>query len=69
MVLRYVYFDDMRHNLIVYFTITTIILYWGPENIMPSLKKINEAPVVNAPVGDIGGVVMTSKNGRNIFAS
>ena len=68
MVLRYVYFDDMRHNLIVYFTITTIILYWGPENIMPSLKKINEAPIVNAPVGDIGGVVMTSKNGRNIFA-
>ncbi len=67
--LRFFYFDDMRHNLLVYFTISTVILFFGPERLIPSLKKVKlPAPVINAPIGDIGGVIMTSRDGRNIYA-
>ena len=65
----YFLFDDMRYNLLLYFSILTIILeLFGHEKIMPSLKKINAAPVVQTPAGDIGGILMATKYGRNIHA-
>ena len=65
----YFLFDDMRYNLLLYFSILTIILeIFGHEKIMPSLKKINAAPVVQTPSGDLGGILMSTKYGRNIHA-
>ena len=65
----YFLFDDMRYNLLLYFSVLTIILeLFGHEKIMPSLKKINAAPMVQTPAGDIGGILMSTKYGRNIHA-
>ena len=65
----YFLFDDMRYNLLLYFSVLTIILeIFGHEKIMPSLKKINAAPMVQTPAGDIGGILMSTKYGRNIHA-
>ena len=59
----------MRYNLLLYFSVLTIILeIFGHEKIMPSLKKINAAPMVQTPAGDIGGILMSTKYGRNIHA-
>ena len=60
----------MRSNLLVYFTVTTIVLYLGPEWFMPSLKarRIQNSPLVYTPNGDISGTTLTSKHGRSILA-
>merc|ERR1712223_225353 len=67
---RFFFFGDMRSNLLVYFTVTTIVLYLGPEWFMPSLKarRIQNSPLVHTPNGDISGTTLTSKHGRSILA-
>lgn len=61
-------FQETRANVLVYFSVLSIILMLGPEKIMPSLKQRSDAPVINAPAGDIGGDVMTTRKGRTIYA-
>lgn len=70
MAIRYFFFfENMQTNMLVYFTITTLVMYFGPENIMPSLgQSFNNVPVINAPIGYLSGFNMFSKNGRNIHA-
>ena len=63
-----VLFGDTRLNLMAYFFATSLILYLTPEGILPSLKRINAAPTINAPVGYIGGTLMKSFSNRNIHA-
>jgi hypothetical protein len=59
----------MRYNLLLYFTITTLVMYIGPETIMPSLKeRTRDVPIVNAPVGDVSGTLMSTRKNRDIFA-
>ena len=64
------FFDNTRANLLVYFSVTTIILYFGPENILPSLKKskTENVPIISSASGKISGTMLTSTQGRNIFA-
>ena len=68
--LRFFFFNDMRTNLLVYFTVTTIVLYLGPEWFMPSLRdqRIQNSPFVHTPNGDLIGTTLTSRNGRAILA-
>ena len=69
--LRYLYFDDNRKNLLVYFTITTLILYIGPERIMPSMKHLKydeNVPLIETPLGKISGTMLKTRLERNIFA-
>ena len=67
---RFFFFDDMRSNLLVYFTVTTIVLYLGPEWFMPSLRarRIQNSPLLQTPNGDLRGTTLTSKHGRSILA-
>ena len=67
---RFFFFDDMRSNLLVYFTVTTIVLYLGPEWFMPSLRarRIQNSPLLHTPNGDLSGTTLTSKHGRSILA-
>ena len=65
----YFLFDDMRYNLILYFSVLTIIIeLYSHGKINPSFRKINAAPTIQAPVGDIGGILKSTKYGRNIYA-
>ena len=68
--LRFFFFNDMRTNLLVYFTVTTIVLYLGPEWFMPSLRdqRIQNSPFVHTSNGDLIGTTLTSRNGRTILA-
>lgn len=70
MAIRYFFFfDNMQSNLLVYFVITTLVMYFGPENIMPSMgQSIHNVPVINAPIGYMSGLRMYSKSGRGIHA-
>lgn len=70
MAIRFFFFEDMRLNLLLYFSITTLIMYLGPETLMPSLKKssMQSVPIIKAPCGDIAGTPMTSRHGRAIDA-
>ena len=66
--LRFFTFEDNRYNILAYFFATTLILYLTPEGILPSLKKIGAAPTIQTEEGLIGGILMKSKEGRNIHA-
>ena len=68
--LRFFFFNDMRTNLLVYFTVTTIVLYLGPEWFMPSLRdqRIQNSPFIHTSNGDLIGTTLTSRNGRTILA-
>ena len=68
--LRFFFFNDMGTNLLVYFTVTTIVLCLGPEWFMPSLRdqRIQNSPFVHTPNGDLIGTTLTSRNGRAILA-
>jgi hypothetical protein len=69
MALGFLFFDNMRYNLLLYFTITTLVMYIGPETIMPSLREQKrDVPIVNAPVGDVSGTLMSTRKNRDIFA-
>lgn len=66
MVLRFLFFDNMRLNFIVYFAATTLVLMLGPEKFIPGLKKSKEAPIIDAPCGSMIGVITHSRKGRII---
>ena len=57
----------MRTNLLVYFTVTTIVLYLGPEWFLPSLL-LGNPPSVNAPCGQIIGTRSITRYGRELAA-
>jgi S-adenosylmethionine hydrolase len=62
-------FVTRHYNFLLYFTITTVVLYIGPSIVKSILRKQGrEVPVVNAPVGDISGTLMSTRHGRDIFA-
>ena len=62
------FFDSMRMNLLLYFTITTIVLYLGPEYFLSGLRKQKEAPLLEPPCGKLIGRKLTTRNGRSIDA-
>ena len=65
MVLRFLFFDNMRLNFILYFSATSLVLLLGPEKFIPGLKKSKESPQVDAPCGSMVGAIMTSRKGRS----
>ena len=63
------FFDNMRYNLIVYFSILTIVIeLLGNERFGPKILKPKPATIIQAPIGDISGVQMSTKYGRSIHA-
>ncbi len=64
------YFEDNRANLALFFTVSTLVLYLGPEFFMPSLSTSKGVPIVQTPhAGRIKGVMMHSTDlEREIFA-
>ena len=67
MAFRLFFFESNQLNLAVYFFITTVVLYIGPEWFMPSLLQGNP-PTVDAPCGKIIGTRSVTRYGRDIAA-
>ena len=67
MVFRLFFFESNQLNLAVYFLITSMILYIGPEWFLPSLLQGNP-PTVDAPCGQIIGSRSVTRYGREIAA-
>ena len=51
----------------VYFFITTVVLYFGPDKFLPNLTQSNP-PTVDAPCGKISGSHLKTRYGRQIAA-
>ena len=67
MAFRLFFFESNQLNLAVYFFVTTVVLYIGPEWFMPSLLQGNP-PTVDAPCGKIIGTRSVTRYGRDIAA-
>ena len=67
MAFRLFFFENNQLNFAVYFFITSIILYFGPENLLPSWNQ-STPPVVDAPCGKISGSRSSTRYGREIKA-
>ena len=61
-------FEDNRYNLLVYFLVTTIVLYLGPGFFFRKHNAEFGVPLVDAPCGKLAGVRGLSRDGRDIFS-
>lgn len=61
-------FENNQHNLLLYFFISTIVLYLGPEFFVPSMSPSKGVPIITTPMGRIKGVKMSSRDGREIYS-
>ena len=68
MVFRLFFFENNQLNLAVYFLITSIVLYFGPENFIPNLYGRPDPPIVDAPCATIIGTHSMTRYGRDIAA-
>ena len=66
MVLRFMFFESTRLNLLLYFSATTLVLLIGPDKFIPGLKKSKESALVEAPCGQLVGAIVYSRKGRII---
>ena len=67
MAFRIFFFENNQLNLAVYFLIASIVLYAGPERLLPSLLQASP-PTVDAPCGNIIGSRSVTRYGREIAA-
>ena len=61
-------FEDNRYNLLVYFLVTSIVLYLGPGFFFRQHNAEYGVPFVDAPCGKLAGVRSLSRDGRDIFS-
>ena len=67
MAFRLLFFESNQLNLAVYFLITSLVLYLGPEWFLPSILQRNP-PTVDAPCGQIIGSRSVTRYGRELAA-
>ena len=62
------HFEDNRYNLLVYFLVSTIVLYLGPGFFFRKHNAEYGVPLVDAPCGKMTGVRSPSRDGRDIYS-
>ena len=62
------HFEDNRLNLLVYFLVSTIVLYLGPGFFFRQHNAEYGVPLVDAPCGKMTGVRSPSRDGRGIYS-
>ena len=55
-------------NLLIYFLVTSITLYYFSTKLFPKSSESPNVPVINAPAGQIRGIELRTKYGRSVSA-
>jgi hypothetical protein len=61
-------FEDNRINLLVYFAVSTIVLFLGPGYFFRGQNPLHGVPVVDAPCGRMAGTKGLTRDDREIYS-